>query len=596
MSSASDTLVVLPPSDERLRHDVVVRIFVVAWLAVVSPYLGLLFGRSPSLEFRNVWTFVLLAAFVAAACLADGRRTPRGAERRFRALVAAAFLVWAGSELGEHLLSRAAASARLTLRDAAFAVFGVLMCAAGLVESDRGIHPAAGRLRRLHRAEVALFAGGLFVYLAVLPARLDPALAASAVPSALYFVTIDVLMLGLFAWRQSRARSAAGRARFTSLIVAAALFLFSDALFLAATLGVVVLDTYPALDLLWYLPHLAVVAAVRRSVPADGGSAEGFDRKRAAAPRLRIAPGFLYAALVPVVHLGAELVGALSTRGARLQHLFALLVTLVLFGLAWVHQRRQRALWESLRRELVAGSRRRAAAVKLEAIGRLAAGVAHDFNNLLTVVVGRADLMHSRLDSPAARREVEAVLDVSHRATALTAELLAVGEREASSREAVEVDAHLAGRYGRDAARAGSSVELAHELGAAGRRIEIDRSHLDRILDNLISNAVDAMPRGGRLTIATRRQRLQDGWTRQLDEVVAGDYLTIEVRDEGVGMEADVLERIFEPFFTTKDLGRGVGLGLATVRGLVRQNGGQIVAHSRPGQGTLFELHFPERG
>jgi signal transduction histidine kinase len=400
------------------------------------------------------------------------------------------------------------------------------------------------------------------------------------------YLTIDLLMLGLFLRR--RAKAGAGDRRWAALAGAAVLFVVSDALFLAATLGRFDLERHVLADLIWFLPHPLIVLAVRSAAVREGGN-----QVEARASR-GIAPGFLYAALVPVVYLAAESAGAAGAAGAAVQRRFALALTLAMLGLAALHQRRQRAVWRDLRGELAAGARRRAAVVKLEAIGRLAAGVAHDFNNLLTVVVGRAELARSRLAGAAERRELDGILEVADRATALTSELLAVGEREPRLREPVDLDAFVASRRERLAERAGAGCQVALELAAPGVRLVVDPGHLDRILDNLVANAVDAMPAGGRLTVATRRESLRAGWTRHLDEVAAGDHLVLEVRDEGVGMSPELLARIFEPFFTTKDLGRGFGLGLATVRGLVRQNGGQIVAHSRLGQGTRFELYFPE--
>jgi signal transduction histidine kinase len=580
--SSSGAIVAAPPP----RIDGVVVAFGVGWLALVAPYLGLLVGRPPSAAYRNVWSLAGLAVLVAIACLAGLGRRLRGEERRFRTLVAAAFLVWAASELVEHLLAGIPAASRRAVGDSSFVVFGVLMCAAALVASERGLSPAEAELRRLHRGEVALFATGIFVGLVVLPTRHDPELAASPAPSAVLYLTIDLLMLGLFLRR--RAKAGAGDRRWAALAGASALFVASDALFLAATLGRFDLDRHVSADLLWFLPHPMVVYAVRAAAVRESRG-----RVEPGTPR-GIAPGFLYSALVPVVYLAAESAGAASAAGGDVQRRFALGLTVTMLGLAVLHQRRQRAVWNEVRGELAAGARRRAAVAKLEAIGRLAAGVAHDFNNLLTVIVGRAELARSRLAGAAERRDLDGILEVADRATALTSELLAVGEREPRLREPVELDAFVASRRERLAERAGAAWTVELELAAPGGRLVVDPGHLDRVLDNLISNALDAMPAGGRLTVATRRESLRAGWTRHLDEVAAGAHLVLEVRDEGVGMSPELLARIFEPFFTTKDLGRGFGLGLATVRGLVRQNGGQIVAHSRPGEGTRFELYFPE--
>jgi len=567
----------------------------VAALFLLSPYLGLLGGRRPSETYRNTWVFVGLTLIVAAACLVGLRRLARPEEARLRAVVGAAFGMWAANELGSYAFLGEHRPLALGAQDVTFVLFTVLMAFAALAADPAEERPGERVLRRLHRVELAVLFAGLFGYLIVLPARIDPEFANSSVPSASLNLTLDLLLLGLYLWRLTRARGPRERLRWRLLVGAAALFTLSDGLYLLWALRRFDIDRWLVLDLVWYAPHFLVVLAVRWPEAIEPFAQEPDPPKEwgDGTPFPRVAPSFLYAALVPVVHLVRELAGPGVVTALQAQRRFALLLTALLLLLAVVHQIRLGHLLARLRRELESGRRRRAAAERLEAVGRLAAGVAHDFNNLLTVIVGRADLLRQREDRPAPQRSLAAILELSERAADLTSELLAVGQRETTLREELVLDHYLLAKRDELGALAGERVRVVFELGAADERLQVDPRHLDRILANLVTNARDAMPDGGDLIVRTRRRGVAGGTTRQFDDVEAADYLSVEVADTGIGMTAEVLDRLFDPFFTTKPRGRGIGLGLATVRGLVRQNGGQIVARSRAGAGTSFELLFP---
>jgi PAS domain S-box-containing protein len=225
---------------------------------------------------------------------------------------------------------------------------------------------------------------------------------------------------------------------------------------------------------------------------------------------------------------------------------------------------------------------------KLEALGALAAGVAHDFNNLLTVIQGHADALHHDAGADAeVRRGAERIKATVRRAAALTRQLVTFGRREPARAEVLDVNAVVDEVRGMLAPLLGARIELQAVLGAAPGAVCIDRGQLEQVLMNLAVNARDAMPDGGRLTIATAPVELDAG------SAPPGRYVALAVTDTGVGIPPELAARIFEPFYTTKPAGEGSGLGLAIVEGIVRQAGGHVRLASTPGQGSTFTVYLP---
>ena len=242
----------------------------------------------------------------------------------------------------------------------------------------------------------------------------------------------------------------------------------------------------------------------------------------------------------------------------------------------------------AVRRERMQLQRQLAQAQKLEAIGRLAGGVAHDFNNVLTAILGSAELL--LLDTPAganAREEVEIIRDAAVRAQELIRQLLAFSARQVLQPAVIDLN-DLIKNLGRMLRRLiGEDLVLATELEDDIGAVRVDPGQVEQVLVNLTVNARDAMPDGGRLTIRTANVDSIDG------DGPRGPQVLIEVADTGTGMDAATLARVFEPFFTTKERGKGTGLGLASVYGIVRQSGGHIAVRSTLGTGTTFRIHLP---
>jgi len=233
-------------------------------------------------------------------------------------------------------------------------------------------------------------------------------------------------------------------------------------------------------------------------------------------------------------------------------------------------------------------------AQKMEAVGRLAGGVAHDFNNLLMVVSGYTEVLLEDLkESDPLLPKVQAIQQAADRATTLTRQLLAFSRKQLLELKVVDVNAIVADMERLLRPLIGENIDLTTRLSPNLGHTRADAGQLEQVIMNLVVNAKDAMPTGGRIVIQTSEEEL-DAVRREHSLIQPGSYILLSVSDTGAGMDKETQSRIFEPFFTTKEKGKGTGLGLSTVYGIVKQSGGYIFAHSESGAGTTFRIYLPK--
>jgi signal transduction histidine kinase len=233
------------------------------------------------------------------------------------------------------------------------------------------------------------------------------------------------------------------------------------------------------------------------------------------------------------------------------------------------------------------------AAQRMESIGRLAGGIAHDFNNVLGVIESCSALLANELCDASALEDVEIIRAATRKASDLVSQLLAFSRRQARKPEVLDLNAVVAD-VGKMLRRViGEDIKLQTSPGVGLGSVMADRGQIDQVIMNLVVNARDAMPAGGRITIECRNARMDDAYVGRHAAGAPGPYVMLSVTDSGIGMDRQTQARIFEPFFTTKGAGRGTGLGLATVYGIVKSSGGFIWVYSEPGRGSTFKIYLP---
>ncbi len=232
---------------------------------------------------------------------------------------------------------------------------------------------------------------------------------------------------------------------------------------------------------------------------------------------------------------------------------------------------------------------------KMETVGKLAGGIAHEFNSIMTAIIGQSELMLCDLpeENPLHNNASE-IHRAAERAAALTRQLLAYGRKQILQPEVLDLNNILAGMENTLRHLAGRNVDVHIALMPGPMLVKADAGQIEQVIFNIVMNAADAMPHGGKLTLETAEKVLDREYVSHYPDLKADDYVMLAITDTGAGMNEAVKVRLFEPFFTTKDVGKGTGLGLAACHGIIKQSGGHISAYSEPGRGAAFKIYLPK--
>ncbi len=567
----------------------------------------------------SVVVYALALGFVAAARIAPdsvdpvlfgmtvvallwGRSRVHRRERKFWDMLALAWSCWLLVE-GLFFLDWSAPllSASFTT-DALYILFYLIFALAVDLRPDvEAALSLKGVRRRLESVAGLTAVFGVLIYFAivVIPEPLGISLSFVSrdrgfTPLLLVRLTLDLLLLGRLVhtasgsrarWRRLYGLLAAGMACFA--LKDALAVLQSEGLFSVTQLGF----AYAAF---LSLPGFFVILAARYrhvSSPDVSDHTVMIDDPRVDEV-IRTSPPVIYVVVVPALHFLLYPLGLLEPASRAPREVYALLYVLVLGIMAWSHQR------------LVAKDSRRAARAlrrveerlfrsqRLESVGRLAGGIAHDFNNYLTVIRGYTELLRERLQGPEAQSEIGYIDDAARNATHLTRQLLAYGRRQVLRPEALDLNEVVLETGKLLKSLLGEDVTLEVDLDPHVGLARADLGQTEQVIMNLALNGRDAMPEGGVLSVRTHRVVLSVSEAVGF-EVQPGSYVGLAIADTGTGMTEEVQAHAQEPFFTTKEQGRGTGLGLSTVHGIVAQSGGAISLESVVGEGTTVRVLLP---
>jgi len=538
------------------------------------------------------WGSMLLFPAIIWVLLARRRNVRHAEEARFWGLLAVFFGCWLVAEIVLSTISADSLAVWLgsdCLFLASYLAFALAIQSKPHLESgwsSRNLHA------RFMAGATALFFLGLLTYFALIPGVLDPESYATFVPSFYLFLSLDALLTGWLAHSWLTCNSRSWRRIYGALTLAMGIWCVGDTLDYLIFSGAADIPLGTPVDILYFVPIFVVLTAttfrVKQLSSAAGLEEAGLERDEVPSPL-----PLVFAFLLPLLHLSVDNLEFLGEPSRDAREVTVTVTLLGLIGLMFAQQRALNRKNQALRSrvDVLVTNEEVLQSQKLEALGRLAGGIAHEFNNALLVIRGYTDLSLRRLPSEDPMRDdLESIVESADHVASLTKELLAFGRRQRLSTELVDLSSEV--ERCRDMLQRiiGEDVELVCALGEDLGSVRVDRGQIGQVIVNLAINARAAMPAGGILTIETSTRTLDGSLPGDL-MLPEGEYVVLMVRDTGLGMDEETRQRIFEPFFTTKE--EGVGLGLATVHGIVSQSGGFVKVKSESGMGTTFFLYFP---
>lgn len=571
---------------------------VVVWALSILPSLFPVFSADLTYTYADQYSDAvpLLVVFVA---MGFASRTPLSRERTFWFLLMGTITAWLGTRAVYAFVSVDQWSAGWDLTTDLLYLAGYLLVAIALERRpDRS--PAQGYAARFHQVGMVgtlVFAFGLLGYFIVIPKVFNPEAYASWVPSLLLYAVLDAyLLIRVFTVLKADPRGG-WRWPYRWLVVTFALWMTGDVIE-----GLLYLDAIAPIepgtpwDLIWHLPSLTFLLAVLSRGWPDPES-EGDDGVPVAV-RSSFRPGghslTAFALALPVLHFSLGILGMNDPAVARAQMSLLLILVLVFGGLLVWYQILLRKMAVAIEADRTLVSDQLQMAQRMEAVGRLAAGVAHDFSNVLSVIRGRAELL--LMDggmAPDAKEDVDEVVEATRRGQALITHLLTISRRKSGDPHTLDLSdvtqdvRDLLHRVLPD------TLTLVVEISEEQALVVADRAQLEQVVLNLVLNARDALKGRGTIRVTTAVVEVDDQFAAAHGGEAGGAFSVLRVADSGPGVPPEIRELVFEPFFTTKDGDSGSGLGLAAVYGIVRNARGLVrLADSEDG-GALFEVYLP---
>jgi signal transduction histidine kinase len=571
-----------------LLRDIWFRLCLIVWLAVAVLYLTPVAQPSTRAFFGDYLIGITFIPLVIACCLAgvSGRRETE--EPHFWRMIAGGYFIW----FAYGVVTLAIPDTSWTLAasvggDVAYVAYYLLfLLAIELKPHLQMMNRVQAQQRRLRSTALTLLLFAWLCYIVVIPAAVDRRAYETLVPSFLLYLSLDLILIGRLMWVRRESWSVRWAALYGLLAAAVGAMFIGD---VAETLyigNVIALGSGTPADLLWTLPFMLIAAAARaRHAPLETGQDvlnQDWEGQRITRTEQWLMGG---AILLPIAHQTLYALGWLDASAENYRRVLVevTLVSLAILALlAFRLLEADRRLVEEreavLRRELDQARR-------MDAVARVAGAVAHDFSNLLHVIRGRVDLVTDELD-PAhpAHDDLREIRAAAMRASAMAADLLAFGRRQPVATEPLSLHTFIDELRRQMKLMAGERAALTITLGATEDRVSLDAVKFESVLLNLVANARNAMPGGGRIEIETWNPDTAPGVARRV---------ALAVRDSGQGMSAEVLDRAFEPFFTTRRDQGGSGMGLSSAHGIIQAMGGSIRADSTPGKGTTILIELP---
>lgn len=571
-----------------LLRDFWLRLILLVWTAVAALYLLPVFAPGARQYFGDYLLSLTFLPFLIAAIFADVSSLASVNERRFWQATGAAFLIWfAYGAIAYFIPDESWTPAWSVAGDCVFLGFHLLiLLGIELKPHLQTMDRVENTQRRLRSSALILLLFAWLCYLVVIPAAVDAAAYASELPSFLLYLSLDAVIVVRLIWVRRQSWSVRWATLYGLLALGMGWQFTADALETLHAANVMRIGGGTLLDLWWTAPFVLLAAAARaRHAPFEHGQAV-LNQDWARPARSRTDQLLMAGAVaLPLLHHAVYAIGAVSPQTAGYRHVLveATLVSLaslalVAFRLLEKERRGVAEREQGLRKELDQARR-------MDAVARVAGALAHDFNNLLHVIRGRVDLAADNLPaSHPVHEDLREIRSAAMRASAMATDLLTFGRRHPVSAETVSLHAFIDSLRRQLKLMAGENATLTIHLRAEHDAAAIDPMKFERVLLNLVANARNAMPMGGRLEIETWNPASAPG---------AAPRVALAVRDTGQGMAPEVLEQAFEPFFTTRRDQGGSGMGLSSAHGIVQAMGGAIRAESEVGVGTSVVIELP---